>query len=430
MIDGRIRDHLEKIAWRLRVSLVARWSLVGWLGIGGAALLLGGVRMAGGSPPFTVEIVALALGAGALVALVALASSRVDLAEAARRADGEMGGADGMLTAFALEAEGTWRELVTRQAVAATRGAGASAVVGWRWRWGVAWAMAPVLIAVGMALTFRTVALASETERERAADVLDKAANVLAEGTMEDLAEAREGLLQEAGELREKLSDGPRDDALRALARAGAAVERLRGERATDGNDGRAGDAGEAGELSDSIVEGLLREADRAAGEARRLAESELEQMAERLEEMKRALRSPGAESLPGDEAAGEDALAQLDAAMGVGQEAAAAGESQSDLPGGGPGSERDIGGGGELFGEKTEVDVDGLDDRTGSDQGEGAAVTVGTVSVDGPGRANVNYREVYDEAARAAEGAVEREELPYGSRELVRRYFDRIKPE
>jgi hypothetical protein len=152
--------------------------------------------------------------------------------------------------------------------------------------------------------------------------------------------------------------------------------------------------------------------------------------MAVRLEEMKRALRAPGGDSGPGGESGDGESLARMEAAMGAGNEAAGAAESGSEMPGGGPGSDRDLGGGGELFGEKTDVDVAGLDDRAGLDGGEGAAVTIGTVSVDGRGKANAEYRSAYGAAVRAAENAVAREELPDGSRELVRRYFERIKPE
>ncbi len=429
-MDSRIRDYLGKVAWRMRVGAVARRAVVGWLLVAAGGLMLGWARWSGGLPPFTEEIVGLAGGLAVLVTLATVVGSRVELRAAARRVDEEMGGADRMVTAATLDGGGGWGGLVTRDAVAAIRDVSPGAVIRWRWKRLAAWAAAPVLIAIGMGLTFRTAAEATADERAMAADVLSEAAEVLAAGEAEDLETAETNLREAASGLREKLAEAPREDALRSLAQAGAELERLRSERGADGSDGRGGVAGEAGDFSQSAVDGLPQDEDVAEGDGRQLSEAELQQMAERLDEMKRALRAPGGESSPGDEPGSEETLAQMDAAMGAGKEGASAGESGSEMPGGGPGSEQDIREGGELFGDRASVDVSGSDDRAGLDRGEGAAVTVGTVSVDGPGKANTEYRAAYGEAVRAAEGAVEREELPYGSRELVRRYFQRIKPE
>ncbi len=429
-MDSCVEDQLRAVAWRMRVAVVARRVLVAWLVLAGGGLVLGSARMAGGAPPFTVEIGGLLLGLTVIVGLVALVGSRVEVGAAARRIDGAVGGSDLLVTAAALGVCGGWEGLVTRDALAAMRRLPASGAVDWRWGRLVGWALIPVVVGAVMGLAFRSAADATAKERATAAEVLAEAADVVAAGGVEDLKETEAALRESAAELREKLVDVPNEQALRALAQASADVDRLSGERAADGSEGEGGREGKAGDLSASPVEGLPRGEELAAGDGRRLSEAELRQMAERLEEMKRALRQPGGGASPGASSGDGESLARMEAAMGAGREVASPGESGSELPGGGPGSDRDVGAGGELFGDKADVDVTGLDDRAGLDSGAGAAVVVGTVSVDGPGKANAEYRAAYGAAVRAAEGAVQREELPYGSRELVRRYFERIKPE
>ncbi len=431
-MDARLAGYLRAIAWRMRAAAVGRRVMAGgWL-VAGGLLVLGAVRMAGGAPPFSGEILALAGGIWVLVGLGAVVGSGVGLVAAAGRGDTVAGGAERLVTAARLGRDG-WGELVLEDALALGSRWPAATVVRWRWgRW-VGWAMIPVVVALGMALGYRERAGTSAAERMAAAEVLDEAAAVVSEGGEESLTQTGRELEERAEALRERLADAPREDALRALVAAAADVERLRGERAAgrDGGDaGRSADAGATRDSAPPAATDLASSEASATGDTRQLSEAELAAMASRLEEMKRAVRSgeqrPGAGEGERGEGGGE--LAKLAGEMGSGEESAEAGKMASDEPGGGPGE--NAGGGGELFGERTDVAVSGLDDQAGLDGGEGAAVTVGTVSVDGPGRANAAYREAYDAAARAAEDAVTREDLPYGSRELVRRYFERIKPE
>lgn len=433
-MNGELRIYLARVARRMRLARVGRMALRAWWVVAGAGFVLGAVRLAGGLPPFTLEIGGILVG-GWLVAVVAgLVGGAVSAAEAARRVDGVADGADRLVTALEIGKSGVWGEAVLSDAMDFARRNPAAGIASWRWRRGIGWALVPVLLAGGLVGMFRVSADRTFAERVAAAEILDEAAEVVAAPVAPSLDETEAALREGAAGLRERLASAPREDALRALAKAAAAVERLRGESGADG-------AGGNGEASDGradgappVLEGMAKSEASAAGGGRRLSEAELAEMASRLEEMKRAARG---EPEPGSDGQGEgggdqggQALAQLEAAAEAGREGASAGESSSGRPGGGPGSDRDVGAGGPLMGAKEDGEGTGADDRSGLDRGEGAAVAVGTISADGSGRAERAYREAYAEAVRAAEDTVTREEVPFGSRELVRRYFERIAPE
>ncbi len=99
--------------------------------------------------------------------------------------------------------------------------------------------------------------------------------------------------------------------------------------------------------------------------------------------------------------------------------------------PGGAPGSEKDLGKGNEVAGEATPAPTPtAADEALSGEQGEGTSVVqmLRMPGADNP-QARTQYRSAYQTAEAAALDAVNREEVPIGSRLLVRKYFEAIRP-
>jgi hypothetical protein len=115
-------------------------------------------------------------------------------------------------------------------------------------------------------------------------------------------------------------------------------------------------------------------------------------------------------------------------APRGEGSSASAANESQ---PAGAPGSEMDFGRGSDL-GQEAEplITQEGSEDFLQGEIGEGASLVqlFRAAGGDDP-KARRAYRSAYQAAAPAALDAVNQETIPTGSRLLVRRYFEAIRP-
>ena len=112
------------------------------------------------------------------------------------------------------------------------------------------------------------------------------------------------------------------------------------------------------------------------------------------------------------------------------GEKSSSSGAEQSQ-PAGAPGSEMDLGRGAEL-GEEAEpiVAQEGSEDFLEGQIGEGASLVqlFRAAGGDDP-EARRAYRSAYQVAAPAALDAVNQENIPAGSRLLVRRYFESIRP-
>ncbi len=113
------------------------------------------------------------------------------------------------------------------------------------------------------------------------------------------------------------------------------------------------------------------------------------------------------------------------------GQEKSGAGDGDNAPPGGAPGSEKDTGRGPQLAGEaEPNRDSSGPDDFVPGIPNDGATlVEIFRASGSDDPEAQQTYRSAYDTARPAALDAVAREEIPPGSRILVRRYFEAIRP-
>lgn len=153
-----------------------------------------------------------------------------------------------------------------------------------------------------------------------------------------------------------------------------------------------------------------------AAGPA--MTERELQSLLEAMENMKRSLR-------PGENPGGDVALSL------VGAFAPKADPPAWQAPSGQPGGEHDAGHVDALAGAAPGplVTPQGPATRLAGVQGEGDALQQFLGAASDGSRTTRAYREGFERLVPAAQNAVEQENIPLGSRGMVRRYFENIRP-
>jgi hypothetical protein len=130
-----------------------------------------------------------------------------------------------------------------------------------------------------------------------------------------------------------------------------------------------------------------------------------------------------------GTQGSTEGTLEGLEAAPG--DEESTASAANNAPPSGAPGSENDLGRGSDLSEEAEPViSPPGSEDFLGGEIGQGTSLVelFHAAGNDDP-KARRAYQSAYQTAAPAALDAVSREQIPAGSRLLVRRYFEAIRP-
>lgn len=135
-----------------------------------------------------------------------------------------------------------------------------------------------------------------------------------------------------------------------------------------------------------------------------------------------------------GTSAAGEQAEGGEEGEAGEtpnGAEKSAPAQAENAPPGGAPGSEKDLGRGADLAGEgERGEDTRAVEEFVQGKAGEGSSlVEIFRAAGNDDPKAAQAYRSAYGTALPAALDAVNREEIPAGSRLLVRRYFEAIRP-
>ncbi len=104
--------------------------------------------------------------------------------------------------------------------------------------------------------------------------------------------------------------------------------------------------------------------------------------------------------------------------------------DGEPSIPTGKPGTDRDTGTTETPFGQSSPAPGAAAPDRLTGKLGEGESLTALTPNAAPDGsKASRRYRELYEAAAPAAEDAVNQEAIPLGSRFLIKRYFESIRP-
>ncbi|NOX54689.1 MAG: hypothetical protein GXP27_09670, partial [Planctomycetes bacterium] len=84
----------------------------------------------------------------------------------------------------------------------------------------------------------------------------------------------------------------------------------------------------------------------------------------------------------------------------------------------------------GALFGEATELDARRAFEQLTGQLGDGPSDTETESSVEGREQARRSYREVYEKYRKMSEAVLESEPIPLGHRQVIRRYFESIRPQ
>ncbi len=103
-------------------------------------------------------------------------------------------------------------------------------------------------------------------------------------------------------------------------------------------------------------------------------------------------------------------------------------GDAQS--PSGKPGSERDFGTSDTPFGAQSAAQEKGGEFALKGQLGQGETLSTMIPSAGDQSRAARRYKDLYDAAAASAQDAVQQENIPLGSRFLIKRYFESIRPQ
>lgn len=263
-----------------------------------------------------------------------------------------------------------------------------------------------------------------------------------------DAADAiKSGQLERAGDRLEKLAEqmraaGSSEQALQQLAQsmqqqAAKLSEAERNEVAKQMQQAAQGSQNGQESLSPQAMQRLaelLRKAGKNGqsqaqrGDGRNgqpLTAQQLQELLNALENMKEGLQPGG--SGQGSNAGGQQSLALVESfAKGRGENS-----QGGQKPTGMPGGEHDQGTNDHLFADKpSDLTTPGDAKRLEGALGDGATLQELVGANSGPAKASRQYRDLFEAIAPAEQSSVEQENIPLGSRTLVRRYFENIRPQ
>ena len=186
----------------------------------------------------------------------------------------------------------------------------------------------------------------------------------------------------------------------------------------------------------------LMRQAGKNGANSQRQASSgssgkpmtaqQMQSLLNALENMKDGLQQPGGDgSNPGPPQDGPGEGQSLALVESFTKNGGIDGKP-GDQPSGVPGGEHDSGHPDKLFAD-TPPDapkIEGQAHRLEGVLGNGESLQELVNSPSGPAKASRRYRELYEAMAPGAQNTVEQENIPLGSRNFVRRYFENIRPQ
>ena len=230
-------------------------------------------------------------------------------------------------------------------------------------------------------------------------------------------AQALQQLAQSMQEQAAKLSEAERNEVARQMQQAAQGAQ-----------SGQQGLSQKALQRLAELLKKAGKNAQASSGkgsDAPPMTEQQLQDLLNSLENMKEGLQ-PGGEPM-GNGQGMPQSLASVEAfAKQRGD-----GKSQGDKASGMPGSEHDQGTNEHLFADKPlDLKVDGNARRIEGALGDGQTLQELVGGNNGPAKASRQYRDLYEAIAPAEQNSVEQENIPLGSRHLVRRYFEEIRPQ
>ena len=250
---------------------------------------------------------------------------------------------------------------------------------------------------------------------EQAGDQLQKLAEQLQKQGKD--AQALQQLAQSMQEQAAKLSESEKNEVARQMQQAAQGAQ--------------SGQQGLSQKALQRLAE-LLKKAGKNAqasngkgSNAPPMTEQQLQDLLNSLENMKEGLQ-PGGDPT-GNGQGSPQSLASVEAFT----KERGDGKSQGDKASGMPGGEHDQGTNDHLFADKPpDVKAEGNARRIEGALGDGQTLQELVGGNNGPAKASRRYRDLYEAIAPAEQNSVEQENIPLGSRHLVRRYFEEIRPQ
>lgn len=462
-VNVTVRQKLSEARWRLvRNDFCdgAVWALLA--GLSGLVLLRALGRGAMPGPAILAVFLVLPL----LVVLGGACVRWRSSSKVARELDVRAGTKDRFLVSLLGCGSGVWGEITQREVASYAARMRLDAVLRWQgsWRRWI-WLLVPVLLWAGLegVSLKRDAARADElaearrmVEEARIAAAREPELAVTAEEldqTLKSLPESAEPVrdaLRALAELERKLSQSSGEDALSA-AEASALAAALAGEApqlagALQAGDRQAAAAGVAG-LDPAALARALEQAAKHV-ESRRLQELARDgQAQEKLGGLLKSAPAGGGgearkkflSALRDIKQGGQGESKEGENARGQGQpgedpqggEKPQSGLADNTPPGGAPGSEKDLGQGADLGSEKDPLrEAAGPEEFVAGQMADGASLVemLRAAGGDDPA-ARRAWKAVYQTAAPAALDAVAQEEIAPGSRLLVKKYFEAIRP-
>lgn len=272
----------------------------------------------------------------------------------------------------------------------------------------------------------RTAEALKKGEMASAADELEQAARKMREA-VERMQAAEAGNASSPGTQGEQKNGEGRE--LSQLEKAMRAAAQKLGEKSPMGrNAQQAANAaqrreGEGMEQAMQQMAESIRRSQPGKGDSDK-AQAQIDASIARLREMK--------SGQSGQQGEGEGpSMAQKQDGQGQGQQPGAGQDQQGqgDTPSGRPGSERDEGTKASPYGQQGEKAEASLASQLQGLLGEGESLHSLTPTHGGKDEAQRSYRALYEAAAPEAENALDRENIPIGSRLYIKRYFEAIRP-
>ncbi len=260
---------------------------------------------------------------------------------------------------------------------------------------------------------------------EKAADELEKLLQQM--GQQPDAAQAMQQLAQSMQEQAAKLTEQEKSDVAQQMQQAAQAAQSGQEQLSQQAMQRLADLLRKAGKNG---ADGKQQQAS-SGSQGKPMTAQQMQDLLNALENMKDGLQQPGGDGdKPGQPQDGQGQGQSLALVESFTKNGGVDGKP-GDQPSGMPGGEHDTGHPDKLFADtQAEAPKEGQAHRLEGMLGNGESLQELVHAPSGPAKASRRYRDLYEAMAPGAQNTVEQENIPLGSRNFVRRYFENIRPQ
>ena len=260
---------------------------------------------------------------------------------------------------------------------------------------------------------------------EKAADALEKLLQQMQQSP--DAAQAMQQLAQSMQEQAAKLTEQEKNAVAQQMQQAAQAAQSGQEQLSQQAMQRLADLLRKAGKNGGS---GQQQQAS-SGSQGKPITAQQMQDLLNALENMKDGLQQPGGDGdNPGQPQDGQGQGQSLALVESFTKNGGIDGKP-GDQPSGVPGGEHDAGHPDKLFSDtQAEAPKEGQAHRLEGMLGNGESLQELVHAPSGPAKASRRYRDLYEAMAPGAQNTVEQENIPLGSRNFVRRYFENIRPQ